>query len=32
VIDPRWSDRLTELLVGNPSLLATSLFEIIRAE
>ena len=32
VIDPRWADRLTALLVGNSSLLATSLFEIIRAE
>jgi hypothetical protein len=32
VIDPRWADRLTALLGGNKSLLATSLFEIIRAE
>ena len=32
VVDPVWADRLTELLVGNSSLLATSLFEIIRAE
>ena len=32
VIDARWADRLTALLVGNSSLLATSLFEIIRAE
>ncbi|MFM7537796.1 MAG: ATP-binding protein [Acidimicrobiales bacterium] len=32
VVDPRWADRLTALLVGNSSLLATSLFEIIRAE
>jgi transposase len=32
VIDPRWADRLNELLVGNGSLLATSLFEIISAE
>jgi transposase len=32
VVDPVWADRLTALLVGNSSLLATSLFEIIRAE
>lgn len=32
VVDPRWADRLTALLVANSSLLATSLFEIIRAE
>jgi hypothetical protein len=32
VIDPRWADRLNELLVGNTRLLATSLFEIITAE
>lgn len=32
VIDPRWDDRLRALLVGNSSLLATSLFEIVRAE
>jgi transposase len=32
VIDPRWADRLNELLVGNRLLLATSLFEIISAE
>jgi hypothetical protein len=32
VVDPLWADRLTALLVGNSSLLATSLFEIIRAE
>lgn len=32
VVDPRWADRLNELLVGNRLLLATSLFEIIRAE
>ena len=32
VIDPRWADRLNELLVGNRHLLATSLFEIISAE
>jgi len=32
VIDPEWADRLTALLVGNPLLLATSLFEIISAE
>ena len=32
VIDAVWSDRLTALLVGNSRLLATSLFEIIRAE
>jgi hypothetical protein len=27
-----WADRLTALLVGNPKLLATSLFEIVSAE
>ncbi|MBF6842029.1 helix-turn-helix domain-containing protein, partial [Acinetobacter baumannii] len=27
VVDPVWADRLTALLVGNPKLLATSLFE-----
>ena len=32
MIDPRWADRLNELLVGNSRLLATSLFEIISAE
>ena len=32
VIDPVWADRLTALLVGNTQLLATSLFEIVRAE
>ena len=32
VIDPRWADRLNELLVGNRFLLAKSLFEIISAE
>ncbi|MGD9706033.1 MAG: IS21 family transposase [Acidimicrobiia bacterium] len=32
VIDPVWADRLTALLVGNPLLLATSLFEVISAE
>ena len=32
VVDPVWADRLTALLVGNPKLLATSLFEIISAE
>jgi len=32
VVDPRWADRLGELLVGNRLLLATSLFEIIKAE
>ncbi len=32
VVDPVWADRLTALLVGNSSLLATSLFEIVRAE
>jgi transposase len=32
VIDPVWADRLTALLVGNKQLLATSLFEIVRAE
>lgn len=32
VVDPVWADRLTELLVGNSKLLATSLFEIISAE
>jgi transcriptional regulator with XRE-family HTH domain len=32
VIDVVWADRLTALLVGNPDLLAKSLFEIIAAE
>jgi transposase len=32
VIDPVWADRLTALLVGNPKLLAKSLFEVITAE
>ena len=32
VVDPVWADRLTALLVGNPDLLATSLFEIVSAE
>lgn len=32
VIDPVWADRLTALLVGNPRLLAKSLFEIAAAE
>ena len=32
VIDGVWADRLTALLVGNPQLLAKSLFEIITAE
>ncbi len=32
VIDEVWADRLTALLVGNPQLLATSLFEMISAE
>ncbi|MBS1837489.1 MAG: helix-turn-helix domain-containing protein, partial [Actinobacteria bacterium] len=32
VVDPVWADRLTALLVGNPKLLAKSLFEIISAE
>ncbi len=32
VVDQRWADRLTALLVGNSSLLATSLFETNRAE
>ena len=32
VVNPVWADRLNSLLVGNTSLLATSLFEIIRAE
>ena len=31
-VDPVWADRLTALLVGNPKLLAKSLFEIISAE
>ncbi len=31
-IDPVWADRLSALLVGNKDLLATSLFEIVRAE
>ena len=32
VVDPVWADRLNSLLIGNTSLLATSLFEIVRAE
>lgn len=32
VIDEVWADRLTSLLVGNPQLLAKSLFEIVSAE
>lgn len=32
VIDEVWADRLTALLVGNPKLLAKSLFEVIAAE
>lgn len=32
VIDPVWADRLRALLVGNPQLLAKSLFEVIAAE
>ena len=32
VIHSVWADRLSALLVGNPKLLATSLFEIISAE
>ena len=32
VVDPVWADRLTELFVGNPKLLAKSLFEIVAAE
>lgn len=32
VIDPVWAARLTALLTGNGDLLATSLFEIIKAE
>lgn len=32
VVDPVWADRLTALLVGNPQLLAKSLFEIVSAE
>jgi len=32
IVDPVWADRLGELLVGNPKLLAKSLFEIISAE
>ena len=32
VVDPVWADRLTALLVGNPQLLAKSLFEIISVE
>ena len=32
VVDPKWADRLNSLLIGNTSLLATSLFEIVRAE
>ena len=32
VVDPVWADRLTALLVGNPRLLAKSLFEIVSAE
>ena len=32
VVDPVWGDRLGSLLVANKNLLATSLFEIVRAE
>jgi transposase len=32
VVDAVWADRLTALLVGNPKLLAKSLFEVIAAE
>ena len=32
VVDAVWADRLTALLVGNPKLLAKSLFEIVAAE
>jgi transposase len=32
VVDGEWADRLTALLVGNPDLLAKSLFEIVSAE
>lgn len=32
VVDAVWADRLTALLVGNPKLLAKSLFEIVSAE
>lgn len=32
VVDPVWADRLNSLLVGNPRLLASSLFEIVKAE
>lgn len=32
VIDAVWADRLTALLVGNPKLLAKSLFEVIAVE
>jgi transposase len=32
VIDEVWADRLTALLVGNPKLLAKSLFEIVSVE
>lgn len=32
VVDPVWADRLAALLVGNPQLLAKSLFEIVTAE
>jgi len=32
VIDEVWADRLTALLVGNPQLLAKSLFEIVTVE
>lgn len=32
VVDLVWADRLTALLVGNPQLLAKSLFEIVSAE
>lgn len=32
VIDEGWADRLSELLVANPDLLAKSLFEIVAAE
>jgi len=31
-VGPVWADRLSSLLVGNKDLLATSLFEIVRAE
>ena len=32
VVDLVWEDRLNSLLVGNPRLLATSLFDIVKAE